>query len=281
MNIYPGLYKTADGNSNKFQRYLVLTNIAEYGIMLLLSVAFLFTPTSKTLLYILTVILAVIFIAKIFLNFDRNWYRARALAESVKTVSWRFMMRAHPFEDADNIGVPRANFRNSLREILNTNKSLAGEMEPDTSEQVSEEMLKIRSMKLEDRVRYYSSDRIDNQRSWYAKKAKYNRRAYGVWATAVVIVYIAIFISISNLSGPFGGIFNALIVLASSLLGWAQLKRYRELASSYSLAAQEISFIKSALVEVTNENEFSDFVNEAELAFSREHTQWAARKDAV
>src|SRR5690606_15189811 len=29
---------------------------------------------------------------------DRIWYNARAVAESVKTLTWRYMMRAEPFQ---------------------------------------------------------------------------------------------------------------------------------------------------------------------------------------
>ena len=73
--------------------------------------------------------------------------------------------------------------------------------------------------------------------------------------------------------------FDPLIVLVTSVLGWVQIKRHGELTASYNLAAHEIGIIKGYAESVKTEAEFSDFVNEAELAFSREHTQWIARKD--
>ena len=60
-----------------------------------------------------------------------------------------------------------------------------------------------------------------------------------------------------------------------------QIKKFNELNSSYTLTAHEIGIIQTRLQDVEAEEEFSDFVNEAELAFSREHTQWVARQDAV
>ena len=68
------------------------------------------------------------------------------------------------------------------------------------------------------------------------------------------------------------------MVAASAVLGWMQIKKFNELASAYTLTALEISLIEDKLREVETEAELSEFVNEAELAFSREHTQWVARQ---
>ena len=60
-----------------------------------------------------------------------------------------------------------------------------------------------------------------------------------------------------------------------------QAKRFSDLAASYALAAHEIGFINEQAGRVGNDEEkFSSFVADAETAFSREHTQWVARRDA-
>lgn len=66
---------------------------------------------------------------------------------------------------------------------------------------------------------------------------------------------------------------------AAAILVWMQSKRFTELSTSYSLAAHEISLIRERSKNSFTENDFSIFVGDAENAFSREHTQWAARKD--
>ena len=58
-----------------------------------------------------------------------------------------------------------------------------------------------------------------------------------------------------------------------------QAKRYSELAASYALTAHEISLIREQALNPSTEEEFSKFVSDAENAFSREHTQWSARRD--
>jgi uncharacterized membrane protein YjjB (DUF3815 family) len=70
------------------------------------------------------------------------------------------------------------------------------------------------------------------------------------------------------------------VAAAGSLLTWMQAKRFNELAASYSLAAYVISLISEQAMLPDSPHAFSVFVGDAENAFSREHTQWVARKDA-
>jgi hypothetical protein len=72
---------------------------------------------------------------------------------------------------------------------------------------------------------------------------------------------------------------EVLAVVATSLIAWKQLKRFDELASAYSLTAHELGIIKSRFSAVENRDALAAFVSDAENAFSREHTQWAARRD--
>ncbi|HEL3238443.1 TPA: SLATT domain-containing protein [Stenotrophomonas maltophilia] len=70
-----------------------------------------------------------------------------------------------------------------------------------------------------------------------------------------------------------------MVAIASGALAYLQSKRYSELAASYALTAHEIGVVEEQLAQVKGEREFSLFVGDAENAFSREHTQWEARKD--
>jgi hypothetical protein len=68
------------------------------------------------------------------------------------------------------------------------------------------------------------------------------------------------------------------IVCAGAALTWMQLKRFQELSTAYSLTAHEISLLRGYSQDVSTDAKFSAFVNDAESAFSREHTQWQARR---
>jgi conflict system pore-forming effector with SLATT domain len=192
------------------------------------------------------------------------------------------MMRAAPFGDAVQLQVPRAEFRNHLHRLFDENRVIAEKIAPNWSadDQITADMDHIRSLSLDHRKHRYRNDRIGNQRQWYADKAAGNKLsakklvitgviAYGVAATLALL-------RIRYLSWTFWPI-EPVIVFASSVIGWMQVKKYNELGAAYTVAAHEIGLVAPELDAVHTEAQFSDFVNGAELAFSREHTMWIAR----
>ena len=67
------------------------------------------------------------------------------------------------------------------------------------------------------------------------------------------------------------------IILASTLLGWIQMKKFGELAASYSLAANHTGFMDGPMNEAESEEDFAAVVKDAEVYFSREQSDWAAQ----
>lgn len=282
---YPALYDSANSGSIKAQKRFLRTIRLEYFLLFLVSIASAtrgFSGLSPLLITLLLIVLAGIFVYKIVNKLDQDWYRCRALAESVKTSTWRFSMRAHPYENTDNIEIPKANFRNLLRDILQANKHIATNLETAEVEQVTSSMIDIRYMSLEERIAYYVNNRIDDQRVWYSKKSRANKNALSFWVVVTISFYLiaAIALNAKQFGLPFATLaFDPMVVLVTSALGWLQMKRHGELVASYNLTAHEIGIIKGRSEAVDTEEELSNFVNEAELAFSREHTQWVARRD--
>jgi hypothetical protein len=194
-------------------------------------------------------------------------------------------MRAEPFGDAESVTQPRAEFRNHLRAILETNRHIGARIPPDgaADDQITLSMETTRALCLEDRKDFYDKHRIREQRSWYQRKAISNKKASRRWVIAGFSAYIiAIIVVILRIAFPNQSLWptEPLIVAASSIIGWTQVKKYNELSSSYTLTAHEIGIIQGRIQDVRDEPEFSDFVNEAEQAFSREHTQWVARQQS-
>lgn len=283
---YPALYVSANTSSIDVQaRFLALIR-GEY--FLLLVAAVMSIGGAETPLYYWAYALVFVAAAAILLyrsakKPEQDWYRCRALAESIKTATWRYMMRAEPFGDAHTVQVPRAEFRNFLLQILRSNQPLGDALAPTSSadDQVTAVMEQTRAESLEGRKEMYRKYRVRDQRQWYAKKASDSRRASRFWVGATVVVYaLAIASVLLRMVFIQWRIWptEPLIVLAAAFTGWMQVKKFNELASAYTLTAQEIGIIQTRLGEVSSEGEFSDFVNEAELAFSREHTQWVARQ---
>jgi hypothetical protein len=213
---------------------------------------------------------------------DRHWYAGRALAESVKTSTWRFIIRAEPFNVSDE--QDRHNFLLRLKQVVEQNKDLAGRLSTHLgSDQISEEMERVRKLSTESRQAYYRENRIVDQLVWYANKSAFNkRRARGFYFALFATISVAIVFALCKIQFPTASFWptDALVTLAASFLSWIQAKRYQELAASYALTAHEIGFIRAQASRAMTDDELSAFVGDAENAFSREHTQWVARRDA-
>lgn len=283
---YPALFDAASALSIFSQRKYLLLVKCEYAMLILSAIVAMVSNINKS---INTMYAGILFISACILIFrsvskpEQDWYKGRALAESIKTSTWRYCMRAAPFVDKSHVHEATAEFRNHLKAVLATNRHIGDKIPPDSAanDQITATMNSVRNASLSDRVSIYEKSRIREQREWYQKKSVSNTRAsrrwmaFGVCTYAVAILLATLKISFSDFN--FFPI-EPLIVVSSSLIGWTQVKKYNELASAYALTAHEIGIIQGQIREVLDEESLSDFVNEAELAFSREHTQWVARQ---
>ena len=214
---------------------------------------------------------------------EQDWYKSRALAESVKTLTWRYIMRADPFENSMDASVPRKEFRDHLHEIFRANQDVAKKIDNEWSaeDQITKVMDNFRKMPLLERVQKYRTDRVIEQRDWYRSKSKYNQEKAKIWIIAGLGAYaIAIILVLCRIAYPQFQPWpiEPVIVFASSAIGWMQIKKYNELVAAYTVTAHEIGLISPKIDAAIEEEELSEAVNEAELAFSREHTLWIARK---
>lgn len=213
---------------------------------------------------------------------DRLWYSGRAVAESIKTITWRYVTRAEPFQHDD--AVSSALFQRKLRAVVSQNGDVADKLITHLEEPpISDIMKRLRSQTLLERQATYSAERIADQLSWYAKKARFNAKA-SWWAFTLLVVVnaMAVMVGVAKVAYPDASYWptDVLVAVAASLLSWMQAKRFSELSASYALTAHEIGIIREQSHQEMDEVEFSLFVGDAENAFSREHTQWVARKDS-
>lgn len=283
---YPALYKAANEASISSQKNY-LTGLKWYlWLSVIAALLAIYVKESKeagiiSAIFFLVIIFLTIYQA--FKRFDKIWYNGRAVAESVKTRTWRFIMRAEPYSDSDNINSVKKSFCTDLNDILVQNQELGSFLTHPcmTEDTISESMLDIRKYSYEDRLNYYISNRINEQRNWYFTKANDNKKLARHWfiglisTHAIVVILLLIEIAYEFYFLPTA----AIIVAGSNILSWTQIKRFQDLTTSYSLTAHEIGILKSQSFEVIGEKSLSDFVKDAENAFSREHTQWVAKKD--
>jgi hypothetical protein len=280
-NSFPGLYQSADKTSLDSQNKYYICLSFYLGLLVIAAAVSFFIPVNTYGALLSALLFLVTLGILIFLKTskpDDIWYNGRAVAESVKTLSWKWMMKADPFHEDNNA---EADFVVDLNKVLNQNQSLSAVLNSieGAKEPITDIMRSVRSQSFDDQKTLYKNQRIDNQSDWYTKKANFNKKKASIWFVVSVILHGSAIIMLmyriydSSVSLPVEVIATA----ASAVLTWIQAKKHNELSSSYSLAAHEIGFIKSEWQSVTKVN-FSDFVINTENAFSREHTQWIARK---
>ena len=211
---------------------------------------------------------------------QRIWYATRALAESIKTISWRYATRADPFNGDDTQASIK--FRTSVAEFLRANSEASAlRFDSTHTHLITKKMNDLRDSKLDKRKHDYLKFRIDDQLRWYRNKSKWNDKRSRFWYSALIIFsLLALIISLLRIDYEVPIQVDWIFSVPIAVLTWVQVKRYQELASSYSLTAHEIVFAKNEIAQLDDEEKnFSDFVGNTENAFSREHTQWYARKD--
>lgn len=282
---YPGLYQSANLASLGAQKtYFVALFFYLCLLVLAASLSWwweggVWSAILAALLFLVTLGILILLRVK---RPDDIWYNGRAVAESVKTISWKWMMRSEPYFDCSDVGTAKRAFIDDLKDVLGQNEKLANSLPPNeaSKEPITDEMKSIRQASFEDRLDVYKTQRIDDQAKWYIKKTSLNQRRAKQWFVVsvllhlIAIVMLLVKIGLPQVSFPI----ELFATAASAVLTWLQAKKHNELGSSYSLTAHEIGLIKAESEFITNESELSDFIINSENAFSREHIQWVARK---
>jgi hypothetical protein len=284
---YPALYQSADSASTAAQA-TYLRCIKGYAALAIVGAALASIGIESR---VSALVAALILIAGLsvsiliaYKRYEATWYRTRAIAESIKTASWRFMMGGEPFDHALPLQEARQKLTQLLRNILQEHKNLAGDLagKPAESRQITATMTRVRQIPLAERMAIYRQERIHEQGDWYADESTKNNTQARTWfAVLVVLQSCAIVFAFLRVALPDWKFWptEMFVVAAASTLGWMQVKRFRELSAAYAVAAHEISLADAELDDINDEKQFSRFVADTENAFSREHTQWVARKD--
>lgn len=283
----PGLYQSADNASIRAQQSY-FSGLRLYLVLLVLAALTTHAIPSDAWGALLSAALFLITLGiLIFLRVKRpddTWYNGRAVAESVKTRTWRWMMRAEPYEDCPSLERISREFVGDLKAILEQNHSLSHSLHcpkgKAVEEPISATMRLVRALPLEKRLAVYVQQRVQNQANWYWKKSSFNQRRARQWFWVSVGLHaLAIAMLLYRIKDPHVALpIEVVATAAGSVLTWLQAKKHNELSSAYALAAHEIVLLKGEAPSVRSERELSEYVVNSESAFSREHTQWVARK---
>jgi hypothetical protein len=215
-------------------------------------------------------------------NPQRAWYRGRAAAESLRTLSWKYAVRAEPFTGTDAEADER--LLRDMATILRDLRDVGWLSGAGDQSEITEKMRRLRRAPISVRRDVYKRGRLEAEHDWYAAKAAKAMAMARRW-TAVVFA--------ATLLGLTGGFIRAFGVFSFDALGsasavaaaataWVQLKQHGPLAAAYALTAHELLLVKASIDSgQDDEADWARRCSEAEEAISREHTMWLARREAA
>jgi hypothetical protein len=211
---YPALFCAADRRSAAAQRtYICLTG----GILSLLvagaalaAVSGLLDSCKSAFAITSAVLLAISLALSTYAKAtapERAWYGGRALAESVKSVAWRYMTGARPYPLTGDQSRVDAHFIADLQSILKERSHLAFTLGGEFIDkpQISEAMRALRASGLETRKAAYVCERISDQRRWLRKQCKAQQERKG-FVLLCYMAYSAGRLTFGNCSGSSAGL---------------------------------------------------------------------------
>ncbi|WP_329566681.1 DUF4231 domain-containing protein [Kitasatospora sp. NBC_01266] len=287
--LLPELFRFADSASLRGQRRSV--QLARWELLLLTAAAAFGAAGGRSWAwaaagaYLVTVGLATVVTRQ---NPQGLWYDGRAAAESVKTLAWKFAVRADAYQPPpsrlpDAEGLYDLQLRGILRAFRHSTV-LPGDAERRAG--VTAGMRELRGQPLRVRREVYLRERVQEQYRWYRAKADYCDRA-GRTTELLGIALPALGLALAVLRALGWFSYDALGIVSAvtaSVAAWAQLRQYRPLAAAYRLAGDELELVRAELSRLDlgaedAEELWARLARDAEDAVSREHTLWQARRE--
>lgn len=284
----PALFGAADGAAISGQRTFLGQTRFQLGMLLLgalagVAVAVFDIPELAYIGVAAYIVLVVTRVNLKLTSMDRVWYENRLIAESVRSLAWRYAVGGAPFgldpvedgeeeEPADPDDVLRDRIAGLLSDV--THVPL-----PDPTkgtEQITAPMRELRAAPFDVRRKVYDEQRLTSQLIWYAEKAKASARSQ----TRIDTLFV-----VASGAAVFFGLLQALGSIEVNLLGlagmvaavvttWAATNKFSEQAAGYSMAAHQLTLARTIIDHQRSDSDWAQFVNDAEDAIAREHTSW-------
>ena len=284
----PQLFRDADQESRQQQRRYISGNAAQLALILLAAAAAKFSfeiergpgATDWAQFAAAGFFLSAAAVRTYLISSapQADWYEMRAVAESVKSLAWRYAVGGEPFRidelgdrEADRVLIER------LREVLEAATDTPTPS-PEIGAEITPEMRSLRRTSLTERRDAYQSGRAQDQAAWYSAKARWNKSRARAWAVVQLIAELvgglfALLTATGIVTFELTS-FSATVVGAAT--AWSQTKKFGRRATAYKIAGQDLLLLLTLADEAETEESFATYVEQVEQACSREHTIWRA-----
>ncbi|GAA1306357.1 DUF4231 domain-containing protein [Pseudonocardia xinjiangensis] len=212
---------------------------------------------------------------------ERRWYDGRALAESAKTLAWRFAVHGAPFDSSIDSSTAERLLVEQLSALVRDAPTTA--IAPGDGPPVTTLMRTLRAADFDQRREIYIRERVVGQRYWYSNKAQQNASQASRWRVGLLViecmgVLAALFRAVGLLAIDLAGIVAA---LGAAGIAWLSIRQHESLGRAYSYAENELAIAAIRLQEISDDALWPVEVDNAEEAISREHTMWRASRSTI
>ncbi len=276
----PGLFRAADRSAVVAQRRHVRVTIIQLTMLVVAVLSGLVTQITgiASLGFVGVAAYIVLVTARVYGRISHHeavWYENRLLAESIRSLVWRYAVGGAPFSREEDDRAPQE-YTSRVANILTDMQHAPVPDVQDGVALITDTMERMRQGALSERRATYGASRVLSQLQWYAAHAKTDgRRSANLDAWFLAASGAAVFFGLLqafavfeiNLLGVFG-------VLAACVYTWQSQRRYTRQAKAYAAAANHLTLVHTRLETPQTEDEWAQFVDDAEDGIGREHTSW-------
>jgi hypothetical protein len=207
---------------------------------------------------------------------ERDWYDGRALAESAKTLTWKWSVGGNPYPMAS--GTDELLLADDLKKLRETSQNSL--LTPVVGSMVTNAIRTLRSSSMDERKTAYLAGRIDDQLNWYANKSKKSKRKASQWRWLLLLLELSGGISgLLKATGVVDVPIDAVVATGMGAVGaWLEAQQHDQVSRAYAVAVADLTDAKVRLEACVDEETWAKAVNDAEDAISREHTRWRASR---
>jgi hypothetical protein len=282
---FPSLFASADSASIKARKTDIRWVQIQLGSLLIAAAASAFTITQKPLSIWMTIFISAMLLLSIIAtwaskmqNSKAKWQHCRTLAESVKRISWFYMMRVNQFYNLDEAEADKL-FLSTMGTLIKSHEDVIDELciYQSSESSISDIMREVRNLNAQERIDPYVANRLKDQKSWYLKKAKSNKMTGNrgqafIMVAQVLAISGAIYIASNpeSMLNPEGLFVNVALIIIS----WMEYQRYHQLSKLYSVTAMNLQNKIEQAKNISDDVQLSAVVTESESEMEKEQFYW-------
>jgi hypothetical protein len=214
----------------------------------------------------------------VFRDAEDNWYDGRAVAESAKTLTWKYAVGGQPFTVTDSSAASA--YEDALAAVVDEIRALHGGISLPADPSPAARLQNLRREPLSTRRGVYREQRLADQRAWYYRRAGEHRGTANRWQR-VALLFQAAGLACAALKGleiVQVDLLSVCATAAAATVAWLAAGDYVKSARAYELTTLELDQALSIAHTMEQERAWAGFVADAEQTMSREHTAWFARR---